>query len=605
MEIPGTNILQVILFLMWLCLCQPVTQNPVFKTVFFDQRALTEIANLAALTMCPGLFEVIRAASPPAFAWFKALPEAVLRLWGIYLIILEKHGCTPLIYIGSATEVIYGFESRFKVYNGDPYVHSLPYGVQKALLDGYKITHKKLLVTCPIPAAHNVPRVRLLIVLLEAAHTFVFWSVLSRTKDYGIGACYPWTLDQLPDDYQGINTHNPLTEGPRGNFDLTPEQLEAMLAQSNEDRTSRKLDKYQEQVALDPYGVKEFDRDKSTIWREKNPEKAAMKAADYFAENPEVVRANQARYRQRQKTSMKFWCDPCSTNSTHQAGFDRHLNFPDHKRNVERVAAGRQLENRCYICGKSFDKWYVLRDHNKSIMHMKRAAEPGALEAAAAAKIAAKAEQPAAIKAAKAAIRACMGDFSKAIVKFNNDPAPVPEHQSLIIDWKQVKVPKPAPPVALAPLPNYDFTKSVHSAFQQEQVEGHPQVETDSAPAFKYLGLSTEPSLLLPPAQQLGLRKVESHSQVIPTASAAFMEELANFSATSDSITDKPKVAVKRRAPPQPEPRKSKSKSSVKSSVKLSPKPDLKTMSVKKEYKPTVQTKLFFGLKPKSSDGQA
>lgn len=58
--------------------------------------------------------------------------------------------------------------------------------------DGYEIVHKDLLVWCPIRSPEDVPRLRVLFVLIEAAFSFLFWTMKSENKDYGMSSCCPW-----------------------------------------------------------------------------------------------------------------------------------------------------------------------------------------------------------------------------------------------------------------------------------------------------------------------------------------------------------------------------------------------------------------------------
>jgi hypothetical protein len=69
--------------------------------------------------------------------------------------------------------------------------------MNQALKEGYTITHKGLLLSSPLPAAIDVARFRLLYVAMEVAFSFHFWTMNSRLKDYGIGDCCPWALDQF------------------------------------------------------------------------------------------------------------------------------------------------------------------------------------------------------------------------------------------------------------------------------------------------------------------------------------------------------------------------------------------------------------------------
>lgn len=63
----ASSILEFVILTTWTCLLQPVMQNGLFKQFFFSQAVLSEIAQAASLTFCPGLFQVVNAAAPPLY----------------------------------------------------------------------------------------------------------------------------------------------------------------------------------------------------------------------------------------------------------------------------------------------------------------------------------------------------------------------------------------------------------------------------------------------------------------------------------------------------------------------------------------------------------
>jgi hypothetical protein len=136
------------------------------------------------------------------------------------------------------------------------------------------------------------------------------------------------------------------------------------------------------------------------------------------------------------RLSKECWCDPCGTDSTSKSNFLSHLGTKIHKKSIIRVAQGRHLQHRYYVCHKSFDDARALGDHEKTDMHKKNAAAPDAAATAKAARAKAIADSPGAIEAAKAAILACNGDYTKAVSKFNTDINPVPDEAPEIFDFK-------------------------------------------------------------------------------------------------------------------------------------------------------------------------
>jgi hypothetical protein len=80
-------------------------KNALIAQIFPSQSVLQAIASTVSITFAPGLWEILQAAAPPAIQHFKNLraPLDTDWLWAIYLVLLEKPGRRPKIYIGSWT----------------------------------------------------------------------------------------------------------------------------------------------------------------------------------------------------------------------------------------------------------------------------------------------------------------------------------------------------------------------------------------------------------------------------------------------------------------------------------------------------------------------
>jgi hypothetical protein len=231
---------QLVLSTTWTCLCDTPSwqKNSLFARFFTSQADLEEVASTASIAFAPGLFEVLQAATPPTVEFFKTLPTDTTALrWGIYVIVFEKTGCRPIIYIGSGTNTYGGVRSRLKQYD-DGFL--LPRYVAKALDDGFDIVHKGLLCWIPKPTASNVPVQRLLFFALEATFTYMFWTLRARNRHYGMGHICLWDRKTL--EYDECCSHCALNEGILGEFDLTPEQLEAQAIEKEEKRLVMKAE---------------------------------------------------------------------------------------------------------------------------------------------------------------------------------------------------------------------------------------------------------------------------------------------------------------------------------------------------------------------------
>jgi hypothetical protein len=166
-----------------------------------------------------------------------------------------KKGSVPLFYIRSATAAKRGVRARFQEY--DRGIH-LSRNVEEALCNGNTTVSKHLLVQCPIPAAADIPRVRITFVAIEAMFSFMFWTMHSRTKDYGCGQFCPCA--RLGFEWHGLNSHNPLTESVDGNFNLSAEALEAIADKVAEKNRVYQVDYRADQRVRSPERVRALQR---------------------------------------------------------------------------------------------------------------------------------------------------------------------------------------------------------------------------------------------------------------------------------------------------------------------------------------------------------
>jgi hypothetical protein len=169
---------------------------------------------------------MLQSATAPTLSQLKALPSDFSNRWGVYLLVLEKIGCIPRVYIGSGISTR-GVNNRMQEYTTQ---NSLPSGVAASLKEGYLITHKGLLLWAPIPSIQNLPLLRALFVLLEATLCFAFWAVMEKkiggAYSFGIHELCSWDIEDL--EYAGLCTHSPLVEQLGVDFSLSAADIEAL-----------------------------------------------------------------------------------------------------------------------------------------------------------------------------------------------------------------------------------------------------------------------------------------------------------------------------------------------------------------------------------------
>lgn len=404
----------------WKCLSVPATgKNSIFSQVFFDEEILSEIASDANLTFAPGLLEVVQSPTPPTIEFFKKLPVKYLGLWGIYVLVLEKLGCPTLIYIGEATETKKGIRQRWYAYDKpETYRKLLPSKVAEALDDGYKIVHKGVLAYTGIPSAKDVPRFRVLFYALEAMFSFLFWAMYPKGHDYQIGSCCPWPQGSFT--YGGLCSHSSLNDPMKANVDLSPEQLEMLAAQNDENKrirarrlarraakiyycehcqqavdTPAELERHNEsnnhksRVAKLAAGVEfkfrcepcgksfetAYDLEGHEEKSERHKEKVASLPAGSVqpsAPRPPVKRRH--RRTKAERASQKLYCDICELPFKKPYELPRHNDSVRHKKRVEELAAGIKHAFRCAPCGYSGTSAKLLDDHRRTARHKAKVA---------------------------------------------------------------------------------------------------------------------------------------------------------------------------------------------------------------------------------------
>jgi rubrerythrin len=336
-----------------------VHKNGVFKQVLAEKEDLHQILSASQLSTDTYLHETINSPTPPDIDFFLSTSTDCRGKWGVYVLVLRKEGCIPLIYIGSGTASQDSVLVRWRQYDAvDFNAPLMPKYVGEALSQGYKIVHKGVLLWCPVPCAADVPRTRLVFVAIEATLSFLFWAMKSRTRDYKMGACCPWKREAFT--YGGLCSHNALTEMVCGNFDLTREQLEAIAAEVREKNRLYHIDYYQKMRAEDLEGLRARMREADVRYRENSHDKFLAK---------------QRRFDEKRKESKQYFCAVCNVTCTKQWELDRHNGSRRHLKNVAQANAGVVKNYRCEVCNYSCIKPSHLDMHNRGMRHKERVAK--------------------------------------------------------------------------------------------------------------------------------------------------------------------------------------------------------------------------------------
>lgn len=232
-----TDVLAYVLWLCWTCLSTTEARlmDPAYRILIPSSAVLAQICT-TAISFAPDLLNAVQSVTPPTLKFFESLPsergmrQRGKRRWAVYLIVLRKFGSRPKIYIGSATSTDGGISDRMNDYEKK---NLLPVGVERALDDGYFISHQGLLCWTDMPQPLLRIPCRALFLVLETVFSLVFWAMSSRTGDYKMPRLCPWDIVSLV--YDGCCTHMPLIEGIYGVKEyLTVEQINQVEAERAE-----------------------------------------------------------------------------------------------------------------------------------------------------------------------------------------------------------------------------------------------------------------------------------------------------------------------------------------------------------------------------------
>lgn len=335
-------------------------KNPLFEQVFPSQAVIASVLSEVTIHFALGLLEIVQSTTIPTTANFKALPTIVKttnvdKRWAIYLLVLEKPGQRPKIYVGSATHAEGGVHRRFQSYDSQ---QVLPMRVKDALDEGYTITHKGLLCWTAIPPASQIPKLRLLFILLEGTFAYVFWAMYTNKEHAKMAHLCQWDKDTL--GYSGLCSHVSLYESVVGDFGLSGEQLQALDAQKKAIRAEaaqeRKSNYHFQQMATNYHDYRE----------RLNASRAATTAKDGGEHHRQRARDLAEKHR----AAETFHCSPCKKTFNNAPGLKKHLTFPTHLNKAEEL-------NRpfvCYICASGFDLRHRYEAHLRQVRHLKKAA---------------------------------------------------------------------------------------------------------------------------------------------------------------------------------------------------------------------------------------
>ncbi|KAG8624186.1 hypothetical protein KVT40_009162 [Elsinoe batatas] len=356
----ATTVLSLVTLLVWNCIsgAPKLQKNPTYDQLVTGIEVLHNVFSMIGLVFVDGLFDVLLSATPPPLSWFKALPlimagTVLAKLWAVYVIVLEMKGRRPKIYIGSGTEIEVGVRRRLYEYNKKK--GRKPKYVQKAIDEGYTITHQGYLCWLPIPEPKNEAWAQLAVLALEATFSFYFWA-MNSSKAFDMAHARRWSLEDF--EYDGCCSHSCLLEGLLTD-DLTPEQVKVKYEQMIIMRKER-------QIARRPI---------------RNTQKNAR-----YKKTPKAVHNERDRViKERAREQKRHHCSDCDRTFGTPYELRQHLKTNEHKKVVEhwtpvtknqkQVARNKESKRHyCHPCDKPFGSPNDLRRHERTGVHQKKVA---------------------------------------------------------------------------------------------------------------------------------------------------------------------------------------------------------------------------------------
>lgn len=372
---------ELVLFGILACLKTLNYINSQFLIVIPNRRVLDDLLSSADLSFSPGLFRCLQAPSPPTIAFLKRLPTIKRRTWAVYVLVLEKAGHRPRIYVGSGTCAKSGAWKRRRQYENRD---SIPLYVRKSWKEGFVITHQGTLCTTRIPAASRVPTMRALFLAIEALFAFLLGAHYSHTA-YGMGHSCLWQIDAL--EYDGLCSRTALMEGFFGDVTMTAEQLEE-YAEIMKKKLRQNAARYRAKMIASgksPNASKAArDGHKRYRLRVYASKRFYCAVCDQRCCSSTDLRAHFATQRHADMAAgiRKNYCDVCRTKYKCRSVFQKHLASPTH---LKRVAAGLAADNltasdamplkpwHCAVCDYRFDTKSKFDTHCATPRHIAKA----------------------------------------------------------------------------------------------------------------------------------------------------------------------------------------------------------------------------------------
>ncbi|KAI8943450.1 hypothetical protein NX059_001459 [Plenodomus lindquistii] len=330
--------------------------TPSFRIrIFSDIRNVVYLLQLLGCVFDSSLMPILCSGRPPSIQQIKSMTgirqdDPFWRgKWGVYIVVLEKPGCRPKLYVGSSVDSQAGLFGRVAVYF-TLYSPKLPKYVYLATQKDWEVTY------VAVPFYFTKPTTAMLLgfaqtLVLSVKHTLTFrlWTMVGRWKN-----CTSLALWKREDqEYDGANNHSCMREG-HSMEEATPEEIE-------QDLRERKERNYA-QHRIYKANNKEKVRAVQKVWDEEHAEERKIKKRKWNDENADHVREYGRELAKRNKEEERFVCEGCEKPFANKTELERHRNSEvacKPKRDAARTA-----RLTCGGCGEVFAQMANLERHH-------------------------------------------------------------------------------------------------------------------------------------------------------------------------------------------------------------------------------------------------
>ncbi|OAG17539.1 hypothetical protein CC77DRAFT_261403 [Alternaria alternata] len=293
-------------------------QTPLFRIrIFSDLLNIVSLLQILGCVFDASLMPILCSGRPPTISQIKATTSIQRgdllwrNRWGVYIVVLEKHGFRPILYVGSSMNVqdgIYGRSCDYRSSNN----RNLPRYVLRAIKKGYKITNFS------VPFFFTKPTnpvllgfAQTLVLAVEHTLTFRLWTMIGTWNN-----CKGLALWKKEDqEYDGANSHSCMHES-RSLEEIKPEEIAELL----EERAKRNKAKHDIYRATHKKQIRATQK----IWDEENKEHRKEGKRQWNEENKEHINEYARKRAKTAKETAQFPCNDCGLNFANKKELKRH-----------------------------------------------------------------------------------------------------------------------------------------------------------------------------------------------------------------------------------------------------------------------------------------